>query len=82
MPSVVHKAALRKAIEEEGNVPKEILGLVCRGQESQEGGWDLLSGWWGQLGQTIGAMELAYRRGYDVGFDAGQKAAEAEECEQ
>jgi hypothetical protein len=63
--------AYRAWIRERKDIPDGIKNLL-----SVPGGGDLLGGMFLVISQTVGRMELAYRRGYQAGLDAATMVAE------
>ena len=72
MPSHIHKKPIIDEIRE--NHPEQTRDLILGAGASQPG---LLSLLWTLMSETCGRIELAYRRGYDQGFEDGKKVSRA-----
>jgi len=74
MPSIRHKFPiadeLRKSLE---GIPVKDL-MIGEGKDGDAG---ILGTLYQMIGNIAGALELAYRRGYDVGFDDAKKKRKA-----
>jgi hypothetical protein len=75
MPSILNKAPITKELRK--TLPPNCVDLMIGRGESDSGIFGAL---WNLLGRSTGSIELAYRRGYDVGYDDGinkRKAGES-----
>jgi len=64
MPSMIHKTDIIKALRE--SMPPDILDLMI-GREGVQG---FLTPWYSMMNNMAGALELAYRRGYQAGQES------------
>lgn len=78
MPSVVHKAALREAISADlaNTCDGNLADLLYDANRAPEGAQNILDVWWIALTNVFGSMELAYRRGYQAGYEDAEAAKE------
>jgi len=71
MPSIIHKIPIADELRE--SMPKHTVDLMLGSSEANSG---ILSTLYRLIGNMAGAIELAYRRGYEVGYEDGKKGNE------
>ena len=70
MPSMIHKVPIADELRK--GMPENTVDLML----GKEGSSSLLNKIYSLIGQTAGSIELAYRRGYEAGFEAANKMEE------
>lgn len=77
MPSPIHKYAIRDELK--GVLPPEVFALMCGHSDSViSGPVGILEDWYRMLGTCAGALDLAYKRGYQKGVEDERRRASGE----
>lgn len=67
MPSIIHKVPIAEELRK--GMPKECVDLMLGGEAK----FSILNSLYQLIGQSAGAIELAYRRGYQAGVEDAAK---------
>ena len=73
MPTILHKVPIADDLRK--SLPKPCIDLVLGSGEANAG---LLHSIYSLIGEAAGSVELAYRRGFELGHDEGYKLRDLE----